>query len=216
MLMAWVDYFQRVVVLNLPNRKDRLERTTEIMNDYGINFEVYEAIRYEPGFMGLVMTMQKLFRECLLLGIDRLLVFEDDIEFCHQPDVVNDTMGKCVEWMKCGEWRIFYLGLQHVRPFRGFITPNVLPVNCGYSTHAVAYGGHAMQTISEHTINAPIDNWIVQHYQEKNGCFCTYPLLATQRPGFSDIGGNHCDWNMYIDKTYNESIHRMAIKRAKF
>lgn len=212
----WHDYFQRIVVLNLVSRSDRLKRTTEIMSEYKIPFEVYEAIRYEPGFMGLVMTMQKLFRECLSLGVDRVLVFEDDVEFCHRPDVVNDTMDKCVEWMKGDEWRIFYLGLQHVRPFRGFITPNVLPVNCGYSTHAVAYGKHAMQTISEHTINAPIDNWIVQHYQEKNGCFCTYPLLATQRPGFSDIGGNHCAWDNYITPKYEESVRRMETRRTKF
>lgn len=212
----WTDYFQRIVVLNLPHRKDRLERTTEIMNEYGIEFEVFQAIEYEPGFMGLVMTMQKLFNECLLQGVERLLIFEDDVEFCHQPEVINDTMDKCVEGLKGLDWNIFYLGLQHVRPFRTFITPNILPVNCGYSTHAAAYSKHVMQFVTERVIHQPIDNFFVQHYQEKNSCFCAYPLLATQRPGYSDIGKSHCDWNVYIDGKYHESLQRIEIKRTQF
>lgn len=214
--MAWHDYFDRIVVLNLKHRTDRLERTTEIMQEYDIPCEVYEAISYEPGFMGLVMTMQKLFNECLLLGMERVLVFEDDVEFCHQPDVISDTMDKCVEGLKTMDWNIFYLGLQHVRPFRRFITPNILPVNCGYSTHAAAYSKHAMEFIRSHVIHQPIDNFLVQHYQEKNSCFCAYPLLATQRAGYSDIGKSHCDWDFYISGKYNEMMTKMEIKKTNF
>lgn len=205
-MYSWQGYFDKIFVLNLPKRVDRLQRVTEIMNEYEINAFVFEAIEHEKGALGLVATMKKLFADCLESEFERVVVFEDDVEFLECPEVFHQTMDKCVVGLHSMQWQIFYLGIQHVRGFGHFRTPNILPVNCGYSTHAVAYSKNAMEYVVKREIQEPIDNFLVREFQPMNTSFCVYPLLATQANTFSDICKEKPDWDKFIRRSYDDAV----------
>lgn len=200
----WQSYFDRIVVLNLKKRSDRRDRMCELFEKYEINGELYESIEHEKGAIGLSLTMNKLFTECLENGVCKLLVFEDDCEIKAAPEEFNSVMEKCVTDLQSRNWGMFYLGLQHVRKFENWITPNLLPVTCGYSTHAVAYSREAMDFFIHRIVMEPIDNFIVREYQPYGNSYCSYPLLVTQRKGYSNIENNEVDWNMYIERTFSD------------
>lgn len=212
-MIAWRNYFSDVFILNLPKRQDRLLRITEMLSEYEFAYTVYEATERPKGFEGLIFTMQKLFSECLSAGYERIIILEDDAKIIVPPSTFHDTMNKCVEDLKDINWGIFYLGIQACLPFKGFMTPNLLHVNWGQSTHAVAYSKHAMEYLAERYIDTPIDNFLVKEYQPRYNCYCSYPLLITQEAGYSDILGEHSNWDLYISSLYEK--HLLALK-SKF
>lgn len=214
--MSWQNYFSKIFIINLPHRTDRLQRVTEIMNEYEIDAFVFEATEHAKGELGLVATMKKLFIQCLNGGYERVLVFEDDVEFLERPEIFNQIMDKCVNDLKSIDWNMFYLGLQHVKPFMLWRTQNVLPVSCGYSTHAVAYSKVAMQWVVDTAILEPVDNAIVREFQPKGTCFCCYPQLATQADTYSDICRDRPNFGRFIKNSYEQSVRDILSYRSNF
>lgn len=208
----WHSFFQRIYVINLSDRFDRLYDTIKIMDEYGIPFERFEATRHDKGFFGLVITMKRLFSDCLDKGIDNCLVFEDDISFCEGKEYFDLVMNKCVEGLMQLNWQQFYLGCQHIRPFNEFVKPHLLQATGAYSTHAVAYNKHCMEYFLNNYIDEPIDNWLVREYQKFNTSYCAYPLLATQRTNHSDINKEVTDWDKYIKESYRKATSHLFIQ----
>lgn len=202
--MMWKQYFDRIFVINLPDRIDRLLRVTKLLNNYGIPFEVFDATPHEVGYLGLAQTMRNLFVECR--DVRQILVFEDDVQFVVPPDELHDVMNKCLDDLTELNCQMFYLGLQHSQTFKKWITPNLLLVEWGQSTHAVAYGRHAMDFYLDHVIKEPVDNFWVKNYQKYHTSFCSFPLLATQADGFSDICGEFLSWDMYIRPQFEKYV----------
>jgi GR25 family glycosyltransferase involved in LPS biosynthesis len=126
----WQPYFDKIFVINLAKREDRKDQVIELLTEYGISAFIYEAYEHTIGYLGLVQTMQELFKECLEKGYERILVFEDDVNFVVPTETFHTTMNKCVEDLKKLNWGLFYLGIQHCKAFTGFTTENLLPVRC--------------------------------------------------------------------------------------
>jgi len=215
MVADWQRYFHHIFCINLKKRTDRLERVQYIFQEYGIDATIYEGIECEKGAVGLVLTMKKLFTECLDNGIDRVLVFEDDVKMLHDPYTFHNTMNKCVEDLKRVDWQQFYLGTQHPKPFFRWETENILPVELAFSTHAVAYGKRAMEAAECAFIDEPIDNWWVREFQKYNLSFCSYPILCTQEAMYSDIGNDYIDWDVYITPTFERHVRPILHDRFK-
>jgi hypothetical protein len=55
-------------------------------------------------------------------------------------------------------------------------------------------------------LEAPIDNCIVAKIQSHGTTYITYPLLATQRPGISDIGNTYINWQPFIENRYYQKL----------
>ena len=133
----WQNYFQRTLVVSLPSRTDRREKIDQQFWEYGIEYEYFPAIPHDRGAYGLMLTMKKLFKDCLNDGLDNVPVFEDDCKLLETKEVFDLTMSGCVNDLKSIQWDMFYLGVQHTRRFERFRTYNILPVSRGYSTHSV-------------------------------------------------------------------------------
>lgn len=214
--MNWQSYFNQTFIINLPKRYDRRDTICEQFNEYGISAFIYDAIEDEKGYRGLLLTMKKLFKECLEQGLERILVFEDDSKIVVPHGAFHDTMNACVEQLQKLKWDCFYLGLQHPIQFSQFVAMNLLPVCCGYSTHAVAYSRYAMEVFVTREFDEPIDNWFVREFQPYRTSYCSYPLLCTQHDGFSDIGQSHCTWDVYISPIFEQSVLPALHSRSKF
>lgn len=205
--MNWLTEIDKIVVLNLLHRTDRLLSVTEQFEKYKIPFERYEAIRdTQQGAKGLRDTMVKLFNEELEKGTEHLLVFEDDVKIVADDYTFHDTMNKIVESFPFN-YHMILLGCQLTKRIDKFFTANLIPVQLAFSTHAVLYSKTGMMAIIDSDLGYPIDNDMVAKIQPMGLSFCTYPLLCSQIPGHSDIGGNYIEWDKFISPRYEQKIN---------
>lgn len=213
--MIWQDYFPKVIIPNLPERTDRLERITKLLWDYGIEATIWEATKHTDGRLGLVITMQGIFRWCLQEGYERVFIMEDDCEILVSAGEFHITMDNCCEDLSKIQWDCFYAGVQHPKAFTGWRTPNLLNVTNGYSTHATGYSKKAMEFVVGNPIQEPLDNFLARELHKQGTSFCSYPLLCSQYAGYSDIDKDHKDWGIIIKKTFQESTISILHNRFK-
>lgn len=184
------DYFDKVVVINLDRRADRMERLGAQLDELGIKYERFSAVDgkelniegYIAGTMSHVAVWKKYQGQ-------KVLILEDDALFC---DNFNEKFAEVIQTLP-DNWDIFYLGV-------------LLPKNTGkvdsignphwfkqvMSTGAQAY---CLQPKKMAYFISKIDNyeWYidiglrlenVDHY-----CLVAQPNLVTQFPSYSDLRG---------------------------
>jgi hypothetical protein len=206
----WSSFFQRIFLINLPERTDRLLIASAELDKYAIPFEVFPAIKHDSGVEGLRLTMEELLRMCLKKDYDSVLIFEDDVRFVENPNYFMDSaIGQLKEQRK---WDLLYLGVNTHVPFPRFIDTNLLPVEKAYAMHAVGLSFNGMYKTYEAIVNnpgVPTDVCVAKEVQEQGYCFCTYPLLATQRNNYSDIDKKEVTYD-YIETRFRDNIKHLV------
>ncbi len=213
--MIWQDYFPHVFVPNLIERKDRFERMKDMLWDYGIAANFWDATKNADGKLGLITTMKDIFKWCLEQNLERVIILEDDCDIVVSPQEFHSTMDKCCEDLDKINWDCFYMGIQHPAMFNHWQTPNLLRVNLGYSTHAVGYSKKAMEFVLQSHIDCPIDNFLCASFQKYNTSYCSYPILCSQVPGHSDIYNNWIDWSKIIAPIFYKNVQGIMHNRFK-
>jgi hypothetical protein len=203
---TWTDFFDCIYLINLAKREDRLLQAAEELEKFNIPYKRICAIEKENGAEGLRDTMLLIFNEAIEQDYKNILIFEDDIEFCEED--VNDVMSKAIAQLP-SSYRLLFLGCQPTAGFSHFHSPNLLPAIKCFATHAVAYSRKCMEEIVALRMEFPIDNWMVTEIETRGECFVTYPMLASQRPGVSDIGKTFINWKPFMDARYTQKIHEL-------
>jgi GR25 family glycosyltransferase involved in LPS biosynthesis len=210
--MNWLKSISKIVLINLTSRVDRLLKSAEILEKYSIPYERVAAIQHEQGAVGLRDTVVKLFNDCIALGHENVLVFEDDVFMVVGEDEFHNTMNGAVAQLP-ENYHILFLGAQCTGGFTHFHSPNLLPVQKAFATHAWLVSRQGMKEILASNLQAPIDNHIVAEIEPMGHCFVTYPLLCSQREDFSDIGQNRINWHPFIHDRYYQKISEMRGRR---
>lgn len=204
--MSWTSFFDRIVVINLPSRLDRLLEVTEEMEKYDIPFELVDGMTSElGGAEGLKLTVEKIFKESIEKGHKHILIFEDDVEFKENP---NSFMGEVIKQLP-ENYDIVFLGCQCTKGMNYRFSANLLQLDGAFATHAAFYSLQGMKEIIAHGIEAPIDNFYVREIETLQRCYVTFPLLATQRSGVSSIGGQYIEWDLFITPRYYQKLAEM-------
>ena len=203
--MAWTDKISRIVVINLPNREDRLLSFAKQAEEYSIPYERISAIKDVEGAKGLRDTMANLFNDCIEKNLQNCLVFEDDTEMVVPPPIFHDTVEKVIDQLPENYWMCF-LGCQITGSISHFHSPNVIQASKMFSTHAVLYSLQGMKEAIGRPFSYPIDNYYVDELEPNGHSYCTYPLLCSQKPDVSDIGGQFIDWSPFIQARYETRI----------
>lgn len=208
--MKWINYFDAIYVINLSKREDRLLRITEHFEIYNIPFERVEAIQRANGAEGLRDTMTKIFREAIEKDFKRVLIFEDDAIVVVDEHTFHETMNGVTEQLP-ESFHVCFLGCQLSHRIKDWHSKNLFPVTMAFSTHSVAWGIEGMkQCVVE--MGFPIDNWMTTNLEPLGKSYCVYPLLCSQVPGISDIGGgNYMDWRPFIDMRYEQKINEYKL-----
>lgn len=210
--MQWVNFFDAIYVVNLPKREDRLLQIAEHFQEYNIPFQRVQAIEDGQGAKGLRDTMLCLFTRALAEKKQNILVFEDDAKIVEQPFWFHETMNTAVTQLP-ENYHLFYLGGQPTGGYPSQYAPNLMTVYKYYATHAVAYSAQGMKEILSRGMGFPIDNWIVDQIQVLGHCYAAHPVLATQRPGFSDIGHAEINWDPFIVAKHYQKYHELKGKQ---
>jgi len=186
----WHTRIDRIYVINLKSRPDRLEQAQRELFKYDIPFEIFTAKKHANGADGLHYTMKELFTSSQ--NMDNILVLEDDIEIVSG---INDIMPQALRELPTN-FDLLYLGANVQAPL---IPAGEFLFKCNslLTTHAVLYSSKArtlllndMVTCGIKQIKAwrePIDQLYQRVLQVHNNCYITNPMIVMQRSGFSDI-----------------------------
>lgn len=206
------EFFDKVFVINLDERKDRMDIADCFLKEQGIKYERFPAIKNENGVKGLLLTMRELFKICIERGYKSgVLILEDDFEFLAP---VENFLKEVIPQLP-PNYLTFHLGLNLLTvPER--VSTNILLIDQAYSTHAIVYSREAINSILpmlERNESLAYDIMLRDEIQSRKRSFCTYPMLCTQRTNHSDIEGKITDWRTLSISSFNrmtKSLQKMA------
>ena len=188
------------ILINLPEREDRLKHASDELNKYNIPFEVVSALKSENGARGLLLTI---YNELYRADFD-LTIFEDDILFLQDPNLIMELAMKELPH----DWDILYLGGTCLKPLIPH-SEHLFQVQEMLATHAMCISVKGIKLlikeIEEYLAfenKIPIDLIIARQIQPLGKCFVVNPLLAIQREGYSDIEKKHVNYS-FMETLFN-------------
>ena len=181
------EYFDKIVVINLDRRTDRMEKLVPQLERLGIEYERHSAVDgkelgidpISAGTMSHVQVLKKYQDK-------KILVLEDDAQF------VDDFNEKFEEVMQTlpNNWDIFYLGALLPKD-----TGKVLPVNQHWTRQVMTTGSQAYcinpARTRHFTDNLDGYEWYIdiglRVFAENFNPYIAQPNLVTQFPSYSDL-----------------------------
>jgi GR25 family glycosyltransferase involved in LPS biosynthesis len=181
------EYFDKVVVINLDRRTDRMEQLVPQLEKLGIQYERHSAVDgkelgINPIFAGTMSHVEVLKNN----RDSKILVLEDDAQFV---DNFNEKFEEVMQTLP-NDSDIFYLGALLPKS-----TGKVTPVNQHWTRQVMTTGSQAY-CINPARVNYFIENldgyeWYIdiglRVFAEKYNAYITQPNLVTQFPSYSDL-----------------------------
>jgi hypothetical protein len=211
-LMVLSDFFERIVVISLPQRDDRRSRLSEellvsklaeplsIRWERAISGKICPPPNYfraGPGAWGCLQSHIRVVQDAMMDGVSSLLVLEDDLAIhAKAPEIVRRFFQELPD-----DWDQIYLGGQHqVEPSLVDYRPMVHRVRNVNRTHAYGLSGRAFREFLRHVCDAPsyaergswhIDHQLgLAHESELWRCYSPAWWPFGQRAGVSNISGS--------------------------
>jgi|TARA_R110002096_G_scaffold128871_3_gene277455 glycosyl transferase family 25 len=221
------NYFDKVFLINLDDRSDRLKRCEEVFKEYEVadiverypaqippqeEYSSYitesgvksDGTKIKIGEYGCISSHVNIIKMAKANGWSSVLVLEDDVKFLN-----HEYIDISIQQLQEEEWNLFYLGNNTHIPLNK-VNDNLLELKFGYATHAVAYHERFYDKI----INAfnkkeikIIDVWLSENGQEKTKCFCSFPITAIQENSYSDIHKCVIDYSWMAVNFNNNTKH---------
>jgi GR25 family glycosyltransferase involved in LPS biosynthesis len=190
------SFFDRVVLINLARRGDRLERFTEQATALGLKFERFEAIDAQKSQLTPPQACAASHREVVTQakadGVGRLLIFEDDASFSSTfVQECHEVLDKTPE-----DWQMLYLGSwpHSIMP----VNDRVALTHGTICTHALGYKAEVFDLVIEASLGTmPIDEELSRRHSSIK-TYMAHPSIVEQRPDFSDIRGHEVDYSGFI------------------
>jgi GR25 family glycosyltransferase involved in LPS biosynthesis len=182
---------------------DRQDKRTEVLPEFekiGVKPIMFDAIKRKPGWQGCRDSHLKLLEQ--LRNETLFMICEDDVVFQNNAKAVIEMAFD--ELPK--KWDMLYLGATLNKPLERY-SESLYVLKGGWTTHAIIYNNF---WVVDYILNKrdeinKIDVFFADDVQENFECFITYPLIALQRPGYSDIINNYTSYSIIPD-TYKKFV----------
>ncbi len=206
------DYFDRITVINLPERQDRRREISRELDKLGLALGesgvcLFPAIRPagaddfpSRGAHGAYLSHLEVLRLAQRDGIKHLLVLEDDLLINPR---LKDASAQLLEQLSTSSWGIVYFGHMVVSQARQVhLSPTTQPQQClhFYAVHhsqfapLIAYLEACLQRPAGHPDGGKmhVDGAISMYRERHPECLTLLvePSLGSQRPSRSDITNN--------------------------
>jgi GR25 family glycosyltransferase involved in LPS biosynthesis len=184
------DYFDRVLVINLDRRTDRLEKVTAELNALGIEFERLSAVdAVAEGITPVIACMLSHIKAAEMAAGHRVLILEDDATFAEN---FNERFTMFIEALPA-DWDMFYLGAYqlNVEPCNNFM---VRAIDTS-SMHAYCIRPEKLEEMIQ--VAKDYDGHIDVAYRfhhPKIKAYAAKPTLVRQSPSYSDIECKDVDY----------------------
>jgi GR25 family glycosyltransferase involved in LPS biosynthesis len=208
------ETFDRVVVVNLARRPERMERFWKLLKDWPFKKpDRFEAVDGEavgapmgwdkgPGAWGCLLSHRTLLDQAIADGVNSLLVLEDDaIPVDHFGSLSADFLRNVPD-----DWDGLMLGTEHLLEPEA-IRFGVVRCIAANRTHAYAVRGRFMKTLSQFWHNTTNDHCdivlssLMRHFK----VYAPDPLLIGQDTGISDITGRR-EYLRFLNGEQKEKI----------
>ncbi len=184
------DYFDKVYLINLDRRKDRMERMEKRLSSLGIEYDRVPAIDATQNGItanqALIETNINIFAISVYKKFKKILVLEDDCLF-HKDFLELFSL----QVKKVPDYDIWGLGAIVPNPekFNYITEDHFTDLHCIYGTHAIAYNVSYLTTLTkelETLNNIPIDIVIGERIKCEKWSSIK-PMLCVQDHSQSDI-----------------------------
>ena len=236
---TWISkYIDKIFLINLVHRKDRLQESILELDRVGIidDVEQFEAVEHQLGIIGCTQSHYELVKHAKAKGYKNILIFEDDIEFHKSNSLFQKTIESAFESIKKNKLspHMLYLGgnATHVHsghdstiPYHNRILDHLYQLGGCKTTHAYIIFESMYDTIIDAysklswvqeefrgDLRMSIDFWYlsrIHHNRSEYNVYGVYPALAGQRESHSDI----MERVMYFDlfEKYNKLLETNGI-----
>lgn len=187
------DKFDNIYCINLDRRTDRWEDSKKLFDAFNVKVERVSGIEDEVPWQGLRKTVIGVFEDAIEKGYNRILIFEDDIEW---DEGFKERLNACWNALP-EEWDMFYFSAAHqIWP----VKENDLLFRLQWSTaaHAIGFDRKCFTKVLEalRERSDAIDVVYSKLQPKLNAYSCIEPI-AWQRRSYSDIEGQE-KWYPYL------------------
>lgn len=222
----------KTFLINLKRRDDRLHLATLACNKIGLQFTLIKAtdatkeklpkyieteeltgLRFNKAAYALAHTTAKILRKAIKEDLDQILIMEDDVVWHPKANVLY---GKCINQLP-ENWKLIHFSQMHATPSKSaspiyqktnnMDNPLICKLFKTYSCAAYVIRRDVFEAYLAFCENPdrPIDNWLIENYQGSDTVsYGTYPALAWQRSGHSDIQSGHLDLNARLKHDFSQ------------
>ena len=184
--MSLSKYFDRIIVINVERRSDRLQDFDTESKKIGFEYEVHKALDGQHLGMSPIVAGRLSHIEVLrkIKPDEMVLICEDDALFREDfNEVIDEYMADLPE-----DWDIFYLGA---------LKNEVKPVNKHWVRQVVSTGTQAYCVNPAKVdlfiqIARDFEKWIDVAYRlwaDRTNAYIAQPNLVIQSEGYSDLRG---------------------------
>lgn len=207
----WTDFFDHIYLINLKKRTDRLLQAKWELDKYSIPYEVCEANEREDGRLGIFLSLHRIMKDAFLRQYKNILVFEDDVVFLANP---SEVMPLVLKYLPL-DYDILYLGANLTKGYiPSFHSSNLLRLPRGFALHGCAYSAAGIDKMWRlEPTDLPVDMAIADKIQPDGNCYAAYPMVCTQRPGFSDIEKKETNWKYALEDRFYERTKNTLYER---
>jgi hypothetical protein len=212
--MTLSDTFDRVVVINLARRPDRMERFWTLLGDWpfqkpqrieavdGAAVGVPEGWDKGPGAWGCLLSHRAILESAIADNVRALLVLEDD---AYPVKNFRELIGNFLQNVP-NDWDGLMLGAEHLLPPTA-ISPGVVRCQASNRSHAYVVRGKFMHTLAQFWRNTTNDHCdlVISSLMRHFKLYAPDPLLIGQDAGQSDVTGRK-EWLRFLDAGDKEAI----------
>jgi GR25 family glycosyltransferase involved in LPS biosynthesis len=184
----------KVYCINLAERFLKWTDTQQEFKDKEFELIRVDAMKTRKGWVG---CRESHFKAMEQAPGEVFMICEDDILFL--PDAM-ENLNKAFNQLP-DNWDLLYLGATLNEPLKRY-SDNLFELKKAWALHGVIYNGRMVAdfVLSNRDNIRKIDVFFADIVQEGFKCYLTYPMVATQRPGYSDIINSDTNYDMITER----------------
>lgn len=185
----------KAVVINLPNRHERLIDFTNELKYLNLKAEVIPGIKLNPSHRGIGQAHLNCIKYAKNNNLESILIMEDDCYFPAKERTLSH-FNKCMDNLP-ENWDILLGGVyysENLKPYNDYW--NRVGEFCGL--HFYIVNKKAYDVILGYDFMQHIDRWMNQ--KNRLNCFVASKVFALQRSGFSDNTGQNENYTHLLSK----------------
>ena len=204
------EYFDKVYVLNLNRRKDRLKTSTKKLEYCEIEFERFAAVDgsvlqnvwetfsskkhtlANPNYLACAISHLSIYRDALDNGYSKILIVEDDVSIRKNA---NEEFNNIIDSLP--DWELLYLGFIPLTDDRtqwtykefDVVSKNIAQSKNFWGLYGYGISSELMQEVLERynrDFSMELDRFFVKEIQPRGKSYGIIPQIFAAEDGYSD------------------------------